>query len=76
MNNLDNKTTIPIFALAASVPTFFGFVLWLSSIAFTANSAEKKVAELEKQQRTYNELLVSIKEDLTLVKYKLDIKEK
>lgn len=76
MNNISQKTNIPIFAVAAAVPTFFGFVLWLSSISFTAHSAEKKVMELQAKQENYNNLLISIKEDLTLVKYKLEIKER
>jgi len=76
MNQVSEKTTIPIFAIAAVVPTFFGFVLWLSSIAFSAHGSEKRIAELEQKQNNQNELLISIKEDLTLVKYKLEIKEK
>lgn len=76
MNTISDKTNISLFAMAAVVPTFFGFVLWLSSISFSASGSEKRIAELEQKQNNQNNLLISIKEDLTLVKYKLEIKEK
>jgi len=76
MKIIDEKTGVPMFAVVAAIPTTFGFILWLSSISFTANGAEKRIAELELKQQNQNELLISIKEDLTLVKYKLEIKEK
>ena len=73
MNKLDGKTTIPVFVIGAAVPSFVGFVVWLSSISFSATGAESKVKELEKKQEAMGALLVTIKEDLTLIKYKLDI---
>lgn len=73
MNKLDGKTTIPIFVIGAAVPSFVGFVLWLSSISYSATGAESKVKELEKKQESMGALLVEIKEDLTLIKYKLEI---
>jgi hypothetical protein len=76
MNTLDSKTNIPLFAIISVIPVLTGFIIWLSSVAFSASNAEKRIAELESKQETYNNLLVSIKEDLTLVKYKLDIKER
>ena len=76
MNTINDNTKIPLYAALVSVPTFFGFVLWLSSIAFSANGSEKRIAELEQKQNNQNELLISIKEDLTLVKYKLEIKDR
>lgn len=75
MNTLDHKTNIPLFAIISVVPVLAGFIIWLSSVAFSASNAEKRIAEIESKQETYNNLLISIKEDLTLVKYKLDIKE-
>lgn len=75
MNTLDHKTNIPLFAIISVVPVLVGFIIWLSSVAFSASNAEKRIAEIESKQETYNNLLISIKEDLTLVKYKLDIKE-
>lgn len=74
MNSLDNRTHIPLFAIIGSIPVIAGFIFWLSSVAFSASSAEKKIKELETKQESVNNLLISIKEDLTLVKYKLDIK--
>lgn len=73
MNKLDSKTTIPVFVIGAAVPSFVGFVVWLSSISFSATGAESKVKELEKKQEVMGALLVEIKEDLTLIKYKLEI---
>lgn len=74
MKTLDSSTNIPLFAILSAVPIMAGFIIWLSSVAFSASNAEKRIAELESKQETYNNLLISIKEDLTLVKYKLDIK--
>lgn len=75
MNTLDSRTHIPLFAIFSAVPVMVGFIIWLSSVAFSASSAEKKIKDLELKQENSNNLLISIKEDLTLVKYKLDIKE-
>ncbi|HNC40290.1 MAG TPA: hypothetical protein PK522_00745 [Nitrosomonas sp.] len=76
MKMIDEKTGVPMFAVITAVPTLFGFIIWLSSISFTANSAKSEVAELKSKQNAQNELLLNIKEDLTLIKYKLEIKEK
>jgi hypothetical protein len=75
MSKIDQRTTIPVFVIGAIVPSFVGFVLWLSSISYTAKGAEAKVAEIEQKQKTTTELLMSMKEDLRLIKYKLEIKE-
>jgi hypothetical protein len=74
MNSIDITTQIPLFAIIGSIPVIAGFVFWLSSVAFSARAAEKKIAEIEIKQDHVNNMLLSIKEDLTLVKYKLDIK--
>lgn len=76
MQEITSKTSIPLIATLTAVPTLVGFIVWLSSIAFATTNAEKKIAELEQKQQNQNQLLISIKEDLTLVKYKLEIKEK
>jgi hypothetical protein len=74
MNSLNDKTSISLFAIFGALPVTAGFIFWLSSVAFSANNAENKIKELEQKQEQINGLLISIKEDLTLVKYKLDIK--
>jgi hypothetical protein len=73
MNKIDGKTSIPVFVIGAAVPSFVAFVLWLSSISYSATGAEAKVHELEKKQEAMSALLLSVKEDLTLIKYKLQI---
>jgi hypothetical protein len=73
MNKIDGKTSIPVFVIGAAVPSFVAFVLWLSSISYSATGAEAKVQELEKKQEAMSSLLLSVKEDLTLIKYKLKI---
>lgn len=76
MNTINERTKIELFAALAATPFVVGFIFWLSSINSSANGSEKKIAEIEQRQNNQNELLISIKEDLTLVKYKLEIKEK
>ena len=73
---INDKTKIELFAALAVTPFIVGFIFWLSSINNSANGSEKKIAQLEQNQQNQNNLLISIKEDLTLVKYKLEIKEK
>jgi hypothetical protein len=67
MNKIDGKTSIPVFVIGAAVPSFVAFVLWLSSISYSATGAEAKVHELEKKQEAMSALLLSVKEDLTLI---------
>lgn len=76
MTTLNEKTKIELYAMAAVTPFVIGFIFWLSSINNSANGSEKKIAEIEQRVQNQNNLLISIKEDLTLVKYKLEIKEK
>lgn len=74
--NINDKTKIELYAALATAPFIVGFIFWLSSINNSANGSEKKIAQLEQNQQNQNNLLISVKEDLTLIKYKLEIKEK
>jgi hypothetical protein len=74
MNNINEKTKVELFAALTAMPFIVGLIFWLSAMNNSANGSEKKIAELEQRQQNQNNLLISIKEDLTLVKYKLDIK--
>jgi hypothetical protein len=76
MSAITEKTKIELYAVIVTVPVFVAFIAWLSSVAYSANNAEKKVAELQKTQEDYNTLLISVKEDLVLIKYKLQIERK
>jgi hypothetical protein len=75
MSTITERTKIELYAALAVTPFVVGFIFWLSSINNSANGSEKKIAQLEEKQQNQNNLLISVKEDLTLIKYKLEIKE-
>ena len=44
---LNEQTTIPIWAMAVSLPTIIGAILWLSSVANLGQATAKTVDRLE-----------------------------
>lgn len=43
MSNIDDKTKISLFAVAACIPVFVGVILWLASIDFKASAAQEEL---------------------------------
>jgi hypothetical protein len=60
---ITDKTSIPIFLVAGSVPAFIGGIMWLSFIAYTSDTAAKDVVKIKSEQKEVNqEIKVELKE--------------
>jgi hypothetical protein len=76
---MDERTTIPIWAIAASIPAFVGGVMWLSFIAYTSNSAAASVTEIKSESKELHKevrlQLIQINDRLTRIETKLESKK-
>jgi hypothetical protein len=55
---ISEKTTVPLFAVLLTLPTFVGGILWLTAISFKADTA---IAANAKQDETLDEQAKTLK---------------
>jgi sensor domain CHASE-containing protein len=74
--NLNEKTTIPIWAVFASIPALVGGIMWLSFIAYTSNTSASEIADIKLESKEINKevrlQLIQINDRLTRIETKLD----
>jgi hypothetical protein len=73
---IDEKAKIPLFAVFTAVPTFFGFVFWLTAQQVNAEHMQTKIEQLEQRQDRQFELLTQIRDDVLIIKEQLKNKSK
>lgn len=56
MTKLDMQTTVPFFAIVASIPVLFGGMLWLTSINAKAEQALRETSKIEDIQKAVTRL--------------------
>lgn len=62
MKVLDEKTTINLWSVVASVPIIVGFIAWLTMLWFDNKALAQKVSEIDGDQAKQQELLIDIRE--------------
>jgi hypothetical protein len=70
--NMTARTTVPLWAVLASVPTFIGAIMWISFIAYNTNANADSIKELQITKDKHLELLIQIKEDVASIKAKIE----
>lgn len=74
--NLNEKTTIPLWAVIASIPAVIGGIMWLSFIAYTSNSSASQITEIKSESKELNKevrmQLIQINDRLTRIETKLE----
>jgi hypothetical protein len=74
--NLNERTTIPLWAVIASVPAVIGGIMWLSFIAYTSNSSASQITEIKSESKELNKevriQLIQINDRLTRIETKLE----
>lgn len=68
---LDERTTVPVWSLLLAVPTFVGFVVWLSNVAYVTDANAKNVAEVRQDVKA----LYEIRADIRVIKQVLKIQD-
>lgn len=71
-STIDEKTSIPLYAVLATIPFVVAAAMWLASISATASNAEQVNAEQEEMINHNRELLVDIRERLIRIETKLN----
>lgn len=55
---LNEKTTIPIWAVIVAIPTFVALISWVSSVANTTNANAKAVEDVQKNIGSIHETVI------------------
>lgn len=69
---LDDKTTIPLWSILVSIPTFIGAVFWISAVYYDVAQAKVEIAKVAVKQDQYLETLIEIKTTLARIEEKLN----
>lgn len=60
---INDKTTVPFYAVIIAIPSFCAFVYWISFIAYTSNSSAAEIIEIKGNTKEFNkELRVQLSE--------------
>lgn len=68
---IDEKTTVPLFSVIASLAVIVGMVYWLAAVGATASQALDEVQRIEKKQTQYDKDITTIKVDIGIIKERL-----
>lgn len=68
---LDDKTTVPLWSILVSVPTFIGAVFWISAVYYDVAQAKTEIVKVSLKQDQYLETLIEIKTSLARIEEKL-----
>ena len=78
MNQLSAKTTVPLFIVLGSLTTFVGFIVWLTSVAYTTTATAAKVEKMEKRSEEKQDIIltevINLREDVAVIKTTLKIR--
>lgn len=80
---LDDKTTIPVWIVFVSIPTFIGAIAWVTFLAAQVsantkdidslkNSDDAQVKEVKTMREENFKLMIEIQKDLAVIKAKLN----
>lgn len=73
---INENTTIPLWAMIASVPAIVGGIMWLSFIAYTSNSSASQITEIKSESKELHRevrlQLIQINDRLTRIETKLE----
>lgn len=68
---LDDKTTIPLWSILVSIPTFIGAVFWISAVYYDVAQARVDITKIDLKQDQYLETLIEIKTTLARIEEKI-----
>ena len=68
---LDEKTTVPLWSILISVPTFIGAVFWISAVYYDVAQAKVEIAKVSEKQERYIDTLIEIRETLARIEEKI-----
>jgi hypothetical protein len=69
---VNESTTIPFWWTLVAVPTFVGAITWISFIAYTSTATASKIEKMEQRMDRKDEILLQIKEDVAIIKSKVE----
>lgn len=65
---IDEKTTVPLFAVLGSLVVIAGGIFWLTSISLTSSANTQTLDKVELKQDKYAENMAEIKQDILIIK--------
>jgi len=68
---LDEKTTVPLWSILITVPTFIGAVFWISAVYYDVAQAKVEIAKVSEKQERYIDTLIEIRETLARIEEKI-----
>ena len=69
---INDKTTIPLWSVIASIPLLVGSIFWISYIAYTSNANSTQITDLQKSKEEQYRLLIDIKSDVLIIKERVN----
>jgi len=70
-NQIDDRTSIPLFAALAATPIIIGFIVWLSTIYSMASNAEFVNIQQDDKIINNGKILIDIRERLIRIETKI-----
>lgn len=69
---LNEKTSIRLWSVLASVPVVVGFIFWLSFIAYGADKNSKDIEKLKDAKDAQYQILMDIRTDVAIIKERIN----
>jgi hypothetical protein len=74
--NLNDKTTLPLIWVFMAIPFAIGAMFWLTSVSYSVEAQAAKLTGLEIKWDKKEEILIQIKEDVAVIKQRLESQNK
>ena len=62
MIQLNEKTTVPLWAIIAFIPAFIGAAFWISLVAYKVETNQKDIADLKIRDKIQSEEITRMKD--------------
>lgn len=73
---LDEKSTLPLIWVFIAIPFTIGALFWISFIAYSVEAQAGKITGLETKMERKEEILLQIKEDVAVIKQRLESQQR
>lgn len=74
--SLSDKTTLPLVWVFIALPFAVGALFWISFIAYSVEAQAGKITGLETKMERKEEILIQIREDVAVIKQRLESQQR
>ena len=69
--DLNEKTNIRLWSVLAAIPVVFGFVAWITYIAYASEKNSGDIKELKESKEAQYKILMDIRTDVAIIKERI-----